>query len=42
MADADQALFLWINGWVGTFAPVDEAARWLVSDYLVPVGLALK
>lgn len=41
MANADETLFLWINGLAGRFEPVDEVVRLLVSDYLVPVGLAL-
>ena len=41
MAQADEKLFLWLNGWVGRFAPFDEAVGWIVSDYLVPVGLVL-
>ena len=41
MADADETLFLWINGLAGRAAPVDEVVQLLVSDYLVPVGLML-
>ena len=41
MANPDQALFTWLNGWVGSVPAVDEAVKWLVSDYLVPVGLVL-
>ena len=41
MAQADEKLFLWINGWVGWFEPFDEAVEWIVSDYLVPVGLVM-
>ena len=41
MAHADEALFLWINGWAGRLAPFDRAIEWVVSDYLVPVALAL-
>ena len=41
MANADETLFLWINGLAGRFAPVDEVVQLLVSDYLVPVGLTL-
>ena len=41
MAHADEVLFLWINGWVGKFPLFDGAVEWVVSDYMVPVGLAL-
>ena len=41
MAHADEVLFLWINGWVGRLPAFDRAVEWVVSDYLVPVGLAL-
>ncbi len=41
MADADEAVFLWINGWVGKFPLFDKGVEWVVSDYLVPVSLAL-
>ena len=41
MANADETLFLGINGFVGTLPIVDRVAQWVVSDYLVPVGLAL-
>ena len=41
MANADETLFLWINGLAGGVGPVDEVAQLLVSDYLVPVGLML-
>ena len=41
MAHADQIVFAWINGWVGSFPPFDSAMRWVVSDYLVPVSLVL-
>lgn len=41
MANADETLFLWINGLAGRVGPVDEVAQLLVSDYLVPVGLTL-
>ena len=41
MAHADEVVFLWINGWVGRFPLVDKAMEWVVSDYLVPVSLAL-
>ena len=41
LAYADEKLFLWINGLAGEFSAVDRAMEWLVSDYLIPVGLAL-
>ncbi len=41
MADADEVVFLWLNGLVGTFAPLDTAIEWVVSDYLVPAAMAL-
>ena len=41
MAHADEVVFLWLNGWVGTSAIFDGIIRWLVSDYLVPAGMAL-
>jgi len=39
--ELDEALFLWINGWVGKFTPMDEVMKLIASDYLVPVTLAL-
>ena len=41
MANADQAIFLWINGLAGILGPVDLLAGLLAGDYLVPVGLSL-
>jgi undecaprenyl-diphosphatase len=41
LATADEKLFLWINGLAGEFSPLDNAMEWVVSDYLVPVALAL-
>ena len=38
---ADEAAFLWLNSWVGRFPWLDSIAQWVVSDYLVPVMLAL-
>ena len=38
---ADERLFLWINGLAGRVSPLDRAMEWVVSDYLVPVALAL-
>ncbi len=37
----DTELFLLINGFVGTVPIVDRVARWVVSDYLMPIALAL-
>ena len=37
----DEALFLAINGFAGTFGALDAAAEILASDYAVPVALAL-
>lgn len=41
MANADETVFLWLNGLAGTVPALDRAVEWLVSDYLVPVSLAL-
>ena len=41
LANADEALFLRINGFVGKLPFADRLAQWVVSDYLVPVALAL-
>ena len=43
MANLDEALFLAVNGFVGTVAALDRAAEIVASDYLVPktLGLAL-
>ena len=41
MATADEKLFLWINSLAGEVSPLDNAMEWVVSDYLVPVALAL-
>ena len=41
MADADEAVFLWINDWVGRAPLFDSVMEWVVSDYLVPVVLTL-
>ena len=38
---ADKDLFLLINGFVGVVPFVDRIARWIVSDYLMPIALAL-
>lgn len=37
----DTELFLLINGFVGMAPFVDRFAQWVVSDYLVPIALAL-
>ena len=41
MAHADEAVFLWINGWVGSYPAFDRVMGWAVSDYLIPVSLVL-
>ena len=41
MVSADERLFLWINGLAGEFQPLDTFITWVVSDYLIPVGMAL-
>ena len=41
LANADKALFLWINTLVGNAPAVDAAMVWLASDYLVPVCMGL-
>ena len=41
LADADKALFLWINTLVGRAPAVDAAMGWVASDYLVPVSMGL-
>ena len=41
MAQADEKLFLWINSLVGRSALLDRIMEGVVSDYLVPVTLAL-
>ena len=41
MANADERLFLWVNGFVGKLPFLDRVAQWVVSDYLIPVSLAL-
>ena len=38
---ADTELFLLINGFVGVAPFVDRVAQWVVSDYLMPIALAL-
>ena len=41
MVSADERLFLWLNGLAGRFSPLDTFITWVVSDYLIPVGMAL-
>ena len=41
MESADQDLFLWLNGMAGRFSPLDTVVQWAVSDYLIPVSMAL-
>jgi undecaprenyl-diphosphatase len=41
MENADQQLLIWLNSWVGKSQLFDAAVEWFVSDYLVPVVLAL-
>ena len=41
LAEADKALFLWINALVGHAPVVDAAMGWVASDYLVPVCMGL-
>ena len=40
MANPDEALFLWINGFVGAAPILDSVARLAASDYLAPAVLA--
>lgn len=37
----DEAAVLWLNAWVGQFPLLDNIAKVVVSDYLVPVLMAL-
>ena len=37
----DTEIVLWLNQWVGRFAPLDEAGKLLVSDYFLPACIAL-
>ena len=41
LANADKALFLWINTLSGRSPAIDFAMAWLASDYLVPVSMGL-
>lgn len=38
---ADEAILLWLNGWVGRLPWLDAVVRLVIGDYLVPVLLAL-
>ena len=38
---ADAEIVLWLNQWVGRFTPGDAAVKLVVSDYFVPVSIAL-
>ena len=37
----DVEIFLWINSLAGTWPALDNVIEWLVSDYLIPVSVAL-
>jgi undecaprenyl-diphosphatase len=41
LAKADETVFLWLNGLVGELPFFDRIVELVVSDYLVPVSLAL-
>lgn len=41
MSEADEKVFFWINSLTGEFPALDRIMGWLVSDYLIPVTLAL-
>ena len=41
MAQADETLFLWINGLAGRYSLLDRLVVAVAGDYLVPVSLAL-
>ncbi len=41
VADMDETVFLWLNGFVGRMPAFDAFIEVVVSDYLVPVALAL-
>ena len=38
---ADESAFLWLNGLVGRFSPLDRIVELTVSDYLVPLTMSL-
>ena len=37
----DLSVVLWLNKWVGRYQPLDEFTELIVSDYFIPVILAL-
>ena len=41
LADADKALFLWVNALAGRAPMLDAMMAWVASDYLVPVSMGL-
>lgn len=41
LADADKALFFWINALAGRAPIFDAAMVWVASDYFVPVSMGL-
>ncbi len=41
MANPDETVFLWLNGLVGKLPFFDRIVELVVSDYLIPVSLAL-
>jgi len=41
LAKADETVFLWLNGLVGKLPFFDRIVELVVSDYLIPVSLAL-
>ena len=41
MAYADEKVFHWINGLAGRVSFFDRIIEWVVSDYMIPVALAL-
>ena len=41
LANADKALFLWINSLIGRAPTFDAAMGWIASDYVVPVSMGL-
>ncbi len=41
MERADESAFVWLNGWVGRFPPLDRIVELTVSDYFVPLTMSL-
>lgn len=41
LKEADIEIVLWLNQWVGKYGPLDQLFELLVSDYFIPVLLAL-